>query len=256
MTRFGTNSGCWGRAALGAIFAVIAGQSGCDRLVTSDAPPSVTIVAKGAALRTAPTGEQYYLAADGIRFDGLVSDPDDDIATVELFLNDQAYQQGTPVFESGFHAMRARCIDRAGNESTDFLRFQIKDHVQVAAKAALVSASRYQEEGRRFSRAMIAIELSDGRLEEVDVASIRLMGETEDGLGFRGHVDGAWDKDGRSPTPENADVRIESGRLVIVVSGLPESADPSSFEVIGGGSKPIPFLFWQDVEASDASSKG
>ena len=51
-------------------------------------------------------------------------------------------------------------------------------------------------------------------------------------------------------------MRIESGRLVIVVSGLPESADPSIFEVIGGGSKPIPFLFWQDVEASDASSKG
>ena len=255
MSRSGTNSGRRRWAIPGAALIMLAGQAACERLAALNTPPSVTIVTSGAALRTSPTGEQYYLAGDEVSFDEFVTDPDDDIVTVELFLNEQEYVRGTPVVKPGYHVMSARCVDRSGNESTDFLRFQIKKHEQVSARARLASMSHYQQGDRRLSRAMIVIEIPGRRLEEVDVPSIRLMGKTKDGIGFRLHVDGAWGADGRSPTPENADVRFDSDRLVIVISGLPESAEPGSFEVIGGGKQPIPFMFWQDVDGLDTPAE-
>ena len=111
----------WARKRLairGATLLMAIGPAACDRLMAPNTPPSVTIAAEGAALRTSPTGERYYLARDGVRFDGFATDPDEDITTVELFLNDQEYQRGTPVIEPGFHVILARCTDRAGNEST------------------------------------------------------------------------------------------------------------------------------------------
>jgi hypothetical protein len=228
---------------------------GCDRGLVGD-PPTVQLVAAGGDVRTSYRGEKYYLSNDQIGFKAVAEDPEDGTLTSILLLNDEPYEPGTPITKPGTHTIHARSVDSDGNTSTDFKRFKVQRDEEAESHIKLLSLEPYLDEAdKEFLKATISIELPKFDVNEIDVCMIRLMGEVPGTSGFRRHVDGAWDQDGVTETPNTADARIDSEKFICVISGIPPSTDTSTLEVIGGGKGyPDSFSYWEDVQIPETAT--
>ena len=236
-------------------FAALVG--GCDRGLVGD-PPTVQLIVIGGNVRTSYRGEEYYLSRDQISFKAVAEDPEDGTLTSILLLNDEPYEPGTPITKPGTHTIHARSVDRDGNTSTDFKRFDVHRAERAESHITLLSLEPYLDtSGEEFLKATISIELPEFDVNEIDVCIIRLMGEVPGSSGFRRHVDGAWSQDGWTETPNTANARIDSDKFICVMSGIPPTTDTSTLDVIGGGKGyPDSFSFWEDVQIpEDATSE-